>query len=142
MTEKMFPIIGGPAIPWRLIAPYEKQAEYNHSQSLERLAERGGLSPFEVIHVLENKRIRISTYTTQNWLARLKDILDADTEKRVRRETLIKVSALVTEIHNAHDAIADLADNLTRIITRAEMHREIARVVHIMHDRITAMYEE
>ena len=44
-TERLFPIMGGPAIPWSMIRPHERQAERNHSQSLERLAQRGGLDP-------------------------------------------------------------------------------------------------
>lgn len=42
-------------IPWSLIAPHEQQAEKNHSQSLRRLAERGGLSACEALAVLENR---------------------------------------------------------------------------------------
>lgn len=35
-------------IDWALIAPHEQQVKRNHGQSLERLAERGGLSPLEI----------------------------------------------------------------------------------------------
>ena len=55
MAERMFPIMDGPAIPWRLIAPHERQAQRTHSQTLERLAERGGLSPCEAMAVLEDR---------------------------------------------------------------------------------------
>lgn len=49
MTEKRFPVLGSPdgqpkSVPWHLVEPHRKQAEKNHSQTLERLAERGGLS--------------------------------------------------------------------------------------------------
>lgn len=40
------------AVPWALIEPYEAQARRNHSQSLKRLAERGGLSPLELYDVV------------------------------------------------------------------------------------------
>lgn len=54
--ERMFPImdIGGKraVIPWRVIAPHEEQAQRNHSQSLKRLAERGGLCWSEAWGVL------------------------------------------------------------------------------------------
>ena len=43
------------AIPWEMIAPHESQAQLNHGQSLQRLNERGGLSPSEAVAVLENK---------------------------------------------------------------------------------------
>lgn len=53
---RRFPIQGGPAIPWVLLAPHERQARSNHGgQSLERLADRGGLSPCEALAVLEDR---------------------------------------------------------------------------------------
>jgi hypothetical protein len=36
------------SVPWHLVAPHEKQAKTNHSQTLERLAQRGGLSVLEI----------------------------------------------------------------------------------------------
>ena len=60
---KMFPIMTGrdtkgpcpSRIPWDAIAPYEGQAQENHSQSLERLAERGGLDPIEAFFVMTGR---------------------------------------------------------------------------------------
>lgn len=43
------------AIPWAMIGPHERQAVRNHSQTLKRLAERGGLSPGEAIAVLDDR---------------------------------------------------------------------------------------
>lgn len=44
-------------IPWEVIRPHEAQARHNHGgQSLDRLAERGGLSPSEAVAVLEDRR--------------------------------------------------------------------------------------
>lgn len=43
--------IGAPypvSVPYDLVKDHEKQAQLNHSQSLSRLAERGGLSPKEL----------------------------------------------------------------------------------------------
>lgn len=51
-NTRLFPITGGPSIPWRLMVPHERQALLNHGQSLERLAERGGLAPIEAMAVL------------------------------------------------------------------------------------------
>lgn len=54
-TERQFPIMSGKectSIPWRVIAPHEEQARRNHHQSLERLAERGGLCWSEAWGVL------------------------------------------------------------------------------------------
>jgi hypothetical protein len=55
--EPMFPILGDPiirAIPWAALAPHEPQARKNHSQTLRRLAERGGLGIEEAYCVLKN----------------------------------------------------------------------------------------
>lgn len=81
MTERMFPILmstlrraevlhairGHPCafavvgVPWSLIAPHEAQALRNHSQTLDRLAERGGLSAAEAVAVLEDRPFRLMT---------------------------------------------------------------------------------
>jgi hypothetical protein len=87
MTErKMMPIMGSKLIseiPWPMIAPHEKQARSNHSQSLERLAERGGLGCSEAIDImrgarwgsaapcLENERYLVRMVA--NWTAEQKD---------------------------------------------------------------------
>lgn len=42
-------------IPYNIIAPHEPQAIRNHSQTLQRLAERGGLDWTEVLAVLNDK---------------------------------------------------------------------------------------
>ena len=42
-------------VPWSLVAPHEAQAQRNHSQSLETLAERGGLSAHELAALLRDE---------------------------------------------------------------------------------------
>lgn len=54
---RRFPVQRGPSIPWRAIAPYKYQVKVNHGQTLERLAERGGLDPVEVRCAVEGKRL-------------------------------------------------------------------------------------
>jgi hypothetical protein len=50
---RMFPIQRGPAIPWDVIAPFDAICQRNHGgQTLERMAERGGLGLSEAIDVL------------------------------------------------------------------------------------------
>lgn len=65
MTPEWFPIMptsrppveGEPVrIRWALVAPHEAQALANHSQTLARLAERGGLGAAEMVAVLEDRR--------------------------------------------------------------------------------------
>jgi choline dehydrogenase-like flavoprotein len=55
---RWFPLLrcGGFAIPWDVVEPHAKQAEQNHGQTLERLAERGGLDLSELAAVLEDRR--------------------------------------------------------------------------------------
>jgi hypothetical protein len=42
-------------VPLEAVAPFESQANRNHSQTLKRLAERGGLSPSELVAVMHGK---------------------------------------------------------------------------------------
>lgn len=68
MTEKspqkvsqraVMPIMGATLlseIPFAMIAPHEAQAKRNHGQSLERLAQRGGLAVSEAIDIIEGRR--------------------------------------------------------------------------------------
>ncbi len=55
MSErKMFPIMdGGPSVPWEVLEPHESQALKNHNQTLQRLAERGGLDAGEAWCVVQ-----------------------------------------------------------------------------------------
>lgn len=46
---------GGGTVPWDFVAPHSQQAMTNHYQTLERLAERGGLSWSEIECVVCNK---------------------------------------------------------------------------------------
>lgn len=41
--------------PWELILPHEAQAQKNHYQSLAQLRARGGLSPCEMIAIMEDR---------------------------------------------------------------------------------------
>lgn len=55
----VMPIMGATLlseIPFAMIAPHEAQAQRNHGQSLERLAQRGGLAPSEALDIIEGRR--------------------------------------------------------------------------------------
>ena len=61
MSLKRFPVLDAPtlaSIPWAMIAPHEAQVQLNHDQSLERLAERGGLSACEALCAMKGTDIR------------------------------------------------------------------------------------
>jgi hypothetical protein len=52
------PILNNPLmseIPFAMIEPHEAQAQRNHYQSLNRLAERDGLSASEALAILEDR---------------------------------------------------------------------------------------
>ncbi|MCW1932594.1 hypothetical protein [Pararhodobacter zhoushanensis] len=57
--EMMFPIMGDPiikAIPWPALLPHEASAQRNHGgQTLNRLAQRGGLGIEEAYHILRDE---------------------------------------------------------------------------------------
>ena len=42
-------------VPWEFVEPAREQAMRNHDQTLERLAERGGLAPGELRCALDGK---------------------------------------------------------------------------------------
>lgn len=50
------------SIPWAMIEPHAERAAANHgSQSLERLAERGGLDAGEIVAILRNWSFQLMT---------------------------------------------------------------------------------
>ncbi len=58
-TRTIMPIMGSKLlseIPFAMVAPHEEQAQRNHGQSLNRLAERGGLAASEAIAILEGRK--------------------------------------------------------------------------------------
>jgi hypothetical protein len=61
MSTKRFPVITGQSrlpqairarwprsVPWTFVEPHRAQIQSNHDQTLERLAQRGGLAPDEL----------------------------------------------------------------------------------------------
>lgn len=74
------------AISWELAELLRVRAERNHSQTLERLAERGGLSPFEAACALADsdlwKGIKPDQQTALHMLAGAAHALDRLAAKR------------------------------------------------------------
>lgn len=57
--DKPYPVLGSRPkeyVPYGVLVPHEKQALENHAQSLERLAERGGLGWSEMLAILEDRK--------------------------------------------------------------------------------------
>lgn len=71
MSERRFKVLSSyffptkiKSIPWDFIEPHRLQANTNHYQSLERLNERGGLSPWEIRCVVHD----VTTYKSpRDW---------------------------------------------------------------------------
>lgn len=54
-----FPVLGTKPqeyIPHEVLIPHEKQAVINHGQTLQTLAERGGLTWYEIIKILKDEK--------------------------------------------------------------------------------------
>ena len=103
--ERRFPIMGGPSVPWRMIEPYAAQAKANHDQTLERLAQRGGLDPCElycIVHGTAWWKVR-SSLTLEQARAWLDAWLAADDERTKRAD---RAEARVKELEVAlRDAV-------------------------------------
>lgn len=58
VVRRLFPILNGEGakIDYQLVADHAEQARKNHYQSVDRLAERGGLSWCELYAVLHNRK--------------------------------------------------------------------------------------
>lgn len=96
--ENLFPVLEPRQkqqvyIPYNIIAPHEAQAMRNHSQTLQRLAERGGLSWTEILAVLKNK-----TWKEMGWNC-LVTHQEADAREREAKEA---VQAYVRERSASH----------------------------------------
>lgn len=62
---RLFPVMSKlrQAVPWALVEPWRDAAVRNHGQTLERLAERGGLSARELWAVAHGKSLREAFYS-------------------------------------------------------------------------------
>jgi hypothetical protein len=86
MTDREFPVLrdyldrrrypdARRSVPWSWVAPFEPQVARNHEQSLERLAERGGLSPAELYCAVAGLSLRcidrrtVTEDEAEAWLA-------------------------------------------------------------------------
>lgn len=85
-TPKHFPILMRPSerqelphcptyIPWRIVEKFQNRAELNHQQTLERLAERGGLSPQELLALLHDSPIFGTKYETMTTKTAVNDLI-------------------------------------------------------------------
>ncbi len=100
-------------IPWDAIAPYEGHALANHDQTLQRLAERGGLDPIEAYMVLTGRRWKGETFTQEfekeacaflDKLVRDRDVVRVERDALlIRVDKLLKILRVVKENRAAGD---------------------------------------
>ncbi len=83
--ERTFPILSGSrplkgtpmSVPWNFVEPGRVMAQHNHGQTLERLAERGGLSPGELRCALEGRGLFDEKWTPERAELDVKWLLEA-----------------------------------------------------------------
>ena len=109
LEERRFPVLdAGFSVPWRFVAPFEAQAERNHNQTLQRLAERGGLDPVELWAVMHGvgwkDRSKLpSQEAAKEWALSLVSI-EATAERLIRErdEAVAALRALLPEVYGTH----------------------------------------
>lgn len=76
---KTFPILnsGGQSVPWEAVEAHREQAVKNHGQTLECLAERGGLSWKELYYVLTDSPLPCVKREQADYRRLALDILNA-----------------------------------------------------------------
>lgn len=108
------------SIPWEMIEPCEKQALINHGQSLERLAERQGLAPTEILAVLDGIR-----YLDLN--KKYKNSSEARAEL-TRRVNDWNKNNRILEIENLTAEIARLNDVINKQNAELAKYRELSKL--------------
>lgn len=98
--DREFPVLGSkPAatVPWAFIQAHARQAERNHSQTLKRLAERGGLSWGEIRLAIEARGLDFRLHPGAEGVVRAAvevwrqevEAMDASATAEARRRLLV-----------------------------------------------------
>ncbi|RLC85428.1 MAG: hypothetical protein DRJ03_11630 [Chloroflexi bacterium] len=149
MIEKRFPILNGPSLPWAMVEPCANQVKKNHKQTLKRLAERGGLSPSEMVCALEGKLLswlwyrgrdddyyrrelteRLAAYEGKSELADIKKLEKENAELKAKNERLEKFCAEFVwgeenpdEYKTQENKIAELREKLGELVVDKHARR-------------------
>lgn len=140
VEERMFPIMvgrhgGDVAIPWAWLAPHEKQAIANHGQSLEKLANRGGLGIEEAAAIIEGRRWRERTARDEvsAWRLVCRAAIAAERarsgEDRERLMDGIYAALAVGEVRFGTNALARSVRNNLLVLTEGRLTRNAARAL-------------
>lgn len=97
--EKRFPICSGngASIPYWIVAEHEEQAMKNHGQSVARLAERGGLTWYELYFVLTDAPFTSRIGEPYYWDERKTEVLRIVTETMQKRRAEAKKCPIAGE---------------------------------------------
>lgn len=71
------------SIAWGQAEKFRKQAESNHGQTLERLAERGGLSPEEMLDAYKGRKLNFNRMPPSEHLEALALVIALQEEPHV-----------------------------------------------------------
>lgn len=123
MSRKYFPVMQNThdtvkfttPVPWELVEAHNQQCIFNHSQTAERLAERGGLHPMELFAVLNDLRYDVAVERSGGYSERVVQALNGI----IRRAT-----PLVTAIKEERSKVANFRNLANRRKTECESLRK------------------
>ncbi|KKK96050.1 hypothetical protein LCGC14_2666650, partial [marine sediment metagenome] len=125
MSRERYPIQGGPSVPWEFMVPHEAQHKLNHGgQTLERMAQRGGLGATEAWCCVNGLKLWPTHDTDegianarQRWLELAERVNREWNDKRIRAEVLAACIARLTPLREKLDLLLcdeDLTDEKLR----------------------------
>lgn len=146
--QREFPILHGPgprtvrgipaSVPWDLVAAHEAQALRNHGgQTLRRLAERGGLGPWELLAVLlDCAYSNIATLSAESVELRLNMLLRGWSEgDREGLERGVRAALAICKRHaDTHAATAGEATLGDKPALAADARRDLKAVLAVRVD--------
>lgn len=91
------------SVPWEFVAPHEKQAKRNHDQTLQRLSERGGLSPMELVCVIEGRKFDTSLKDIDAALMLVEFLRDWEPKQEPTMSSKIEKSIIEACARAAHE---------------------------------------
>lgn len=121
-------------IPWEAIAPYEGQAKVNHDQTLERLAQRGGLDPVEAFFVMTGR--------TWGGFPKMTDELEREAcaflDKIVRDRDAVRVErdAALLEVAGMKKLLADIHEAGRGLFLQLDPRGGVGERLSIVWDRL------
>lgn len=121
LSGRLYPIQDGPAIPWRLLTPHERQAVENHDQTLKRLAQRGGLGCAEALAILDDEQ-----WHRSRWSKATNGEARAELIRRVESDVTADRDRLRTENARLREALGSLVDAVQFDANRGEKYQASA----------------